>query len=155
MKVMTLFCALIIGMVLGAGLTHKSQLGSAISALAASHDQPTAQEQPIPQAEYASTGATLPSSAQASTVIERTVVQSNPEDAEKMLKLESDFIKLSKKHEYLSSQLLEANRELQSLRFIVDTHSESFRPLRSEQNRQDNNSFAPPSGLSPLLPPRD
>ncbi|SHK33260.1 hypothetical protein SAMN02745181_3632 [Rubritalea squalenifaciens DSM 18772] len=154
MKVLTLLCALIIGVVVGAGLNHKSQIGTALHVL----NTQSAQEADNLDKATDQDSNTLPAfqgTPAVPTTVEKTIYQSNPEDAVKVAKLESDFAKLSKKYEFLSTQLLEANREIQSLRFIVDTHSESFRPLRTEQNKENSNSFSPPAGLSPLLPPRE
>jgi hypothetical protein len=54
--------------------------------------------------------------------------------------------------EEMKSHQSELNRELNAIQFRLDTHSESFRPLRSERDTQTLTP-TPPQGLSPLLPP--
>lgn len=56
---------------------------------------------------------------------------------------------LNSKYTELHAQLNETSREINALTFRVETHSESFRPMRQ---RQENSVF--PSGISPLLPPK-
>ena len=57
---------------------------------------------------------------------------------------------------YLQEQLRETNRDLNELQFRVDTHSESFRPLRVSSNEASLlwNSISPGGNLHPLLPPK-
>lgn len=52
----------------------------------------------------------------------------------------------------LLDQLAETNRDLMKLEFRVDTHSESFRPLPTTEDRPDT-SFGIDTGLG-VLPPR-
>ena len=56
----------------------------------------------------------------------------------------------------LQEQLRETNRDLNELQFRVDTHSESFRPLRVSSNEASLlwNSISPGGNLHPLLPPK-
>lgn len=58
---------------------------------------------------------------------------------------------------YLQEQLRETNRDLNELQFRVDTHSESFRPLRVSSNEVSllRNSISPGGTLHPLLPPKE
>lgn len=54
----------------------------------------------------------------------------------------------------LRDQLAEANRDLMELRFRVDTHSESFRPLRTTPE-VDVNLLPPDPAALGVLPPLD
>ncbi|MDG2486896.1 MAG: hypothetical protein P8M65_04240 [Roseibacillus sp.] len=58
---------------------------------------------------------------------------------------------------YLQEQLRETNRDLNELQFRVDTHSESFRPLRVSSAEESLlwNSISPGGNLHPLLPPKE
>ena len=61
---------------------------------------------------------------------------------------------LREEHSVLAEQVAEANRDLSQLQFRVDTHSESFRPLRISEDsalRPYNSS----SSAHPVLPPKD
>lgn len=51
----------------------------------------------------------------------------------------------------LRDQVAEANRDLMELRFRVDSHSESFRPLRATQEAE----FGVPDTAPGVLPPLD
>ncbi len=57
----------------------------------------------------------------------------------------------------LQEQLSETNRDLNELQFRVDTHSESFRPLRASSNEASLlwNSISSQENLHPLLPPKE
>ena len=57
----------------------------------------------------------------------------------------------------LQEQLEETNRDLSELQFRVDTHSESFRPLRASSGIGSilRNSISPGNTLHPLLPPKE
>ena len=68
---------------------------------------------------------------------------------EKLAQQSDQITELTSYYQSLESQLTETTRELNALTFRVETHSESFRPMRQ---RQDNSVF--PSGITPLLPPK-
>lgn len=58
----------------------------------------------------------------------------------------------------LQEQLRETNRDLNELQFRVDTHSESFRPLRVPSGSEASllwNSGMSGEALHPLLPPKE
>lgn len=54
----------------------------------------------------------------------------------------------------LQDQLAETNRDLSELQFRVDTHSESFRPIRTSLGGIREGSVAPGGKIHPLLPPK-
>ncbi|MFC4995468.1 hypothetical protein [Rubritalea tangerina] len=67
--------------------------------------------------------------------------------------LETKIDRLNEQLNLITNQQSEFNRELNAIQFRLDTHSASFRPLRSERETE----IAPPTtgtGITPLLPPR-
>ena len=68
--------------------------------------------------------------------------------------LESRLNKLLEQQETMHSQQSELNRELNAMQFRLDTHSASFRPLRSERETETLNPSMSSGSLTPLLPPR-
>ncbi len=56
--------------------------------------------------------------------------------------------------ESLQGQLEETNRDLMGIRFRLDTHSESFRPMPVAPGIMLEGSASPEASLHPLLPPK-
>ncbi len=75
---------------------------------------------------------------------------------EQLQELESRNQKLQGTNVELQEQLKETNRDLNELQFRVDTHSESFRPLKTSSGSGLvlRNSISPGRALHPLLPPK-
>ncbi len=75
---------------------------------------------------------------------------------EQLQELESRNQELQGNNVELQEQLKETNRDLNELQFRVDTHSESFRPLKASSGSGLvlRNSTSPGGLLHPLLPPK-
>jgi hypothetical protein len=54
----------------------------------------------------------------------------------------------------LLEQLAETNRDLSELQFRVDTHSQSFRPMRVSSESLQQGLLSPGGAMHPLLPPK-
>ena len=79
------------------------------------------------------------------------------EIVEQLRELNSANLELRNINVALQEQLSETNRDLNELQFRVDTHSESFRPLRASSNEASLlwNSISSQENLHPLLPPKE
>ncbi len=75
----------------------------------------------------------------------------------RLQELKSENLELQGVNSELQDQLEETNRDLSELQFRVDTHSESFRPLRASSGTGSifRNSISPGKALHPLLPPKE
>lgn len=75
----------------------------------------------------------------------------------RLQELKSENTELQGANRELQEQLEETNRDLSELQFRVDTHSESFRPLRASSGIGSilRNSISPGNTLHPLLPPKE
>jgi len=75
---------------------------------------------------------------------------------EQLQELDSRNQELQGNNAELHEQLKETNRDFNELQFRVDTHSESFRPLKtsSRSGLVFRNSTSPGGLLHPLLPPK-
>jgi TolA-binding protein len=75
---------------------------------------------------------------------------------EQLQELDSRNQELQGNNVKLQEQLKETNRDLNELQFRVDTHSESFRPLKTSSGSGlvFRNSMSPGGLLHPLLPPK-
>ncbi len=145
--------SLIIGILIGVSVSHSK-----------SSDQTLAPQQYSPAHEPAtqlvshevtdndqgSLDQTSPTRLPESTPLEPIVnSHSNRLLVKKLEQQTAQIAELTSYYQTLESQLTETTRELNALTFRVETHSESFRPMRQ---RQDNSVF--PSGITPLLPPK-
>jgi hypothetical protein len=72
----------------------------------------------------------------------------------RLQELKSENQNLHGVNDHLQDQLAETNRDLSELQFRVDTHSESFRPLRASPNDLRGNSIRGAGAIHPLLPPK-
>lgn len=73
-------------------------------------------------------------------------------DAVALSQMQAQLQQLLAQQDEMKNHQSELNREINAIQFRLDTHSESFRPLRSERDTQTV-APTPPQGLSPLLPP--
>ena len=97
--------------------------------------------------------AVSPSSAEENT----TTLKALEEIVGQLQKLNSANLELRDVNVSLQEQLRETNRDLNELQFRVDTHSESFRPLRVSSSEAPLlwNSIRSGGSLHPLLPPKE
>lgn len=97
--------------------------------------------------------AVSPSSAEENT----TTLKALEEIVGQLQKLNSANLELRDVNVSLQEQLRETNRDLNELQFRVDTHSESFRPLRVSSSEAPLlwNSISSGRSLHPLLPPKE
>ena len=97
--------------------------------------------------------AVSPSSAEENT----TTLKALEEIVGQLQKLNSANLELRDVNVSLQEQLRETNRDLNELQFRVDTHSESFRPLRVSSSEAPLlwNSISSGGSLHPLLPPKE
>ena len=97
--------------------------------------------------------AVSPSSAEENT----TTLKALEEIVGQLQKLNSANLELRDVNVSLQEQLRETNRDLNELQFRVDTHSESFRPLRVSSSGAPLlwNSISSGRSLHPLLPPKE
>jgi chromosome segregation ATPase len=84
---------------------------------------------------------------------EATTLHALEEILARLQELKSENQNLHGVNENLQDQLAETNRDLSELQFRVDTHSESFRPLRTSPNDIRENTIR--GAIHPLLPPKD
>ena len=61
---------------------------------------------------------------------------------------------LRNENKNLIDQVAETNRDMMKMEFRLDTHSESFRPLPTSEDRGDTSSFGQEDDFSGVLPPR-
>tara|TARA_B100001287_G_C22382457_1_gene389477 strand:+ start:124 stop:558 length:435 start_codon:yes stop_codon:yes gene_type:complete len=104
--------------------------------------------------EYERDGSAVsPSSAEENTA----TLKALEEIVGQLQKLNSANLELRDVNVSLQEQLRETNRDLNELQFRVDTHSESFRPLRVSSSEAPLlwNSINPGGSQHPLLPPKE
>lgn len=92
-----------------------------------------------------------------STESKTTTLKTLEEIVDQLQKLNSANLELRAVNVSLQEQLRETNRDLNELQFRVDTHSESFRPLRVSSSEVPLlwNSISSGENLHPLLPPKE
>ena len=134
--ILAVTCASITGLTLGIVLNHKQNLSNIVAQPAAMHTTPVAA--PLQQLTISAENATAP-----------VVIT----DHSVSVALEQQLNALIQQQELLSTQQAEFNRELNAIQFRLDTHSQSFRPLRAENNSSIIAPNTSDSGMSPLLPP--
>lgn len=61
---------------------------------------------------------------------------------------------LRNENKNLIDQVAETNRDMMKMEFRLDTHSESFRPLPTSEERGDTSSFGEDDEFTGVLPPR-
>lgn len=81
---------------------------------------------------------------------DRNAVALSPVLEDKLARVLSHMENMDKSQQDMRDQMAETNRDLMELQFRVDTHSESFRPLRATQESPYNNT---PGVLPPLSKP--
>ena len=99
-------------------------------------------------------GRTAPRPAGAPT--DAATLQALNEIVERLQELKSENQNLQGVNKELQDQLEETNRDLSELQFRVDTHSQSFRPLRFTTDAASilEGSISPGSTMQPLLLPQ-
>jgi len=137
-------CASITGITLGVAIHHKMSLGTI---------QPTADPHPpmVHQSEGDYYYASEPPRGTSQRFDQTSMIATH---AGNRSQLERKFNKLVEQQETMSSQQSELNRELNAMQFRLDTHSASFRPLRSERETETLSPSMSTGPLTPLLPPR-
>jgi hypothetical protein len=78
----------------------------------------------------------------------------NPAQKEFFEGLLAEMRQLRNENRDLLDQISETNREVMKLEFRVDTHSESFRPLPTSEQRFDTTFGSDPNDIPGVLPPR-
>lgn len=142
--ILAVACASITGITLGIALHHKMSLGTTQPS-AATHLSPVQQSEDDSYLSELSLSGTS-QRFDPNSMIATHAASSSP--------LEMKFNKLVEQQETMSSQQSELNRELNAMQFRLDTHSASFRPLRSERETKDLSPSMNNGPLTPLLPPR-
>jgi hypothetical protein len=66
----------------------------------------------------------------------------------------SEVRALRNENKNLIDQVAETNRDMMKMNFRLDTHSESFRPLPTSEERGDTSSFGNDFDSPGVLPPR-
>ncbi len=140
-------CSLIIGLLLGLTLAHQRQEAptSAQESL-----QPSSSIQLSEQTAFIEALRNRTPSEESTQILNNQSLETTNHLLFTKIEEQTNTIhELTTQYRELHSQLTETNREINALTFRVETHSESFRPMRQ---RQENSVF--PSGISPLLPPK-
>lgn len=73
-----------------------------------------------------------------------------PDDSKLMAKL----TELTQQQKSMQSQQAELNRDINEIQFRLDSHSQDFRPLRTERSIDSLSLPSSEMDLNPLLPPR-
>lgn len=66
----------------------------------------------------------------------------------------SEVRALRNENKNLIDQVAETNRDMMKMEFRLDTHSDSFRPLPTSEERDDRSSFGNDTDFPGVLPPR-
>lgn len=82
------------------------------------------------------------------------VIAKNPSQEAFFNELLAELKQLKNENRDLRDLMGETNRDLMKLNFRVDTHSQSFRPLPTSEERNDNTFHIPDDSLPGVLPPR-
>lgn len=147
-------CAIILGATFGIVVHHKYQtktqkqiVGSAVT-LNSSTNRGSFEGSPLTQ------------SAGTNSANQRTLNTAefhNQAESVYIKELREQIEALKEQNAQLSNRQIEINDELHAMQFRLDSHSSSFRPLRTELNKSEpsNGNFISPSRVNPLLPPRN
>lgn len=152
-------CAVALATMAAAGVQHWLTVQAQLASPIPSQPAPAAQlpqanlPKPTPTDSATHPNATLPTPnpSQASQTVQPTpeLVARLDQLIATQQKILTHLSQLDQQQAQLRDQLAETNRDLMDLQFRVDSHSESFRPLRATQD----NPIATPQ-KNPLLPPR-
>lgn len=147
-----IICGTLLTAMVGAGVSHYWSVQSLVATA------------PLQQQE-AQIVSTLPSTPKpiqkiatpvATTVIsqEPTAKSQSPSQEAFFNELLAELKQLKSENQDLRDLMGETNRDVMKLSFRVDTHSESFRPLPTSEQRQDTSFNIPDDSLPGVLPPR-
>ncbi|MGJ8671642.1 hypothetical protein [Rubritalea sp.] len=135
--ILAIVCACITGIAIGIGINHKLDDKNSVI-MPADASSPL---RPVSDFEHSS---------DESTFTELEIGENF--DSTALSQMQEQLQQLIAQHEQMQNHQSELNREVNAIQFRLDTHSESFRPLRSERDTQTTPPTAP-QGVSPLLPP--
>jgi hypothetical protein len=136
-------CAVALATMAGAGVQHWLLVRSQV----ASPTHPAAPAPPASATAPDSLPTTGPATAPAATAVDPELAARLDRVIAGQEKLMERLTQIDRQNTDLRDQVAETNRDLMELQFRVDSHSESFRPLRTTQS----NSLRPESTV---LPPR-
>lgn len=97
---------------------------------------------------------TAPNQVTASPLAEVSDTHDNTARKEFFEELLSEVRALRNENRNLIDQVAETNRDMMKMEFRLDTHSDSFRPLPTSEERNDTSSFGNDVDLPGVLPPR-
>jgi hypothetical protein len=144
------FCSLLLVAMVAAGVSHHWSVETLLSQHPNIQDTPLAA--PVPLAQKKVAGKAPKKSSIASSVPSET--KGNPSKEEFFNTLIAELRNLKNENRNLRDQMGETNRDVMKLAFRVDTHSESFRPLPTPEQRDDTSFNFDEEYLPGVLPPR-
>jgi hypothetical protein len=145
-----IICGTLLTAMVGAGVSHYWSVQSMVATA-------SFQQQP---AQIVSTAPTVQRPIQKiATPVANTVVSQEPSakshsQEEFFNELLAELKQLKNENRDLRDLMGETNRDVMKLSFRVDTHSESFRPLPTSEQRQETSFNIPDDSLPGVLPPR-
>lgn len=145
-----IFCGTMLTGMVAAGLSHYWSVQTVVSM--APHAQDTVLVQPVLPTIYKPTQKVPQALA---TAVESPVVNPKSLSQEQFFnELLTELKHLKSENQDLRELMGETNRDVMKLAFRVDTHSESFRPLPTSEERNDTSFHISDDALPGVLPPR-
>ncbi len=145
-----IICGTLLTAMVGAGLSHYWSVQS-IVAMARLDQRPV---QIVPASPAFQKPVQKISSPLANTAISPEATPKSHSQEEFFNELLTELKQLKNENRDLRDLMGETNRDVMKLSFRVDTHSESFRPLPTSEQRQDTSFNIPDNSLPGVLPPR-
>ncbi len=145
-----IICGTLLTAMVGAGVSHYWSVQSMV-AMAPLQQQPNQIAPSLPSIQKPIQKISTPV---ATTVASQEPIAKNHSQEEFFNELLAELKQLKNENKDLRDLMGETNRDVMKLSFRVDTHSESFRPLPTSEQRQETSFHIPDDSLPGVLPPR-
>ena len=145
-----IICGTLLTAMVGAGVSHYWSVQSMV-AMAPLQQQPNQIAPSLPSIQKPIQKIFTPV---ATTVVSQEPIAKNHSQEEFFNELLAELKQLKNENKDLRDLMGETNRDVMKLSFRVDTHSESFRPLPTSEQRQETSFHIPDDSLPGVLPPR-
>ncbi len=145
-----IICGALLTAMVGAGVSHYWSVQSMV-AMVPLQQQP---HQIVPTLPSIQKPIQKISTPVATPIVSQEPIAKKHSQEEFFIELLAELKQLKNENKDLRDLMCETNRDVMKLSFRVDTHSESFRPLPTSEQRQETSFHIPDDSLPGVLPPR-
>lgn len=151
-SIIPIICGTLLTAMVGAGFSHYWSVQSLASMVPRAQQDAVVVQQAFPSIQKPAQKISQPIPDKIKTP---PAIANTPSEKEFFNELLTELKQLRNENRDLRDLMGETNRDVMKLAFRVDTHSESFRPLPTSEERDDTTFHMPDdNGLPGVLPPR-